>query len=130
MPICTHKNVASGANNPLEIYLQQPVDSMATVYALLFSFALFAYSATAQKDVCGRPCKTDVQCPDDRGVCTYCTRGVCSEPRRSCGGPAKSNTSKSQLLVIGDRCSCCFACAQFSVEHTLFFIQFQNICVL
>ena len=71
--------------------------------ATFISFWIFVQDVGAQNDVCGRPCKTDVQCPDDRGICTYCLKGMCSKPRRDCGGPAKANTTKPQLLVVGDR---------------------------
>jgi hypothetical protein len=62
-------------------------------------------SACAQAGVCGRPCQSDVQCPDSRGVCTYCTKNICQPPAGCVGGPRAPNTTKSQLLVIGDSIS-------------------------
>jgi hypothetical protein len=60
-----------------------------------------------QEDVCGRPCQSDVQCPDIRGNCTYCTNKICSPAQSNCGGgpsPIK-DPSKKQYLMIGDSIS-------------------------
>ena len=67
--------------------------------------ALALRLAAAQPSVCGRACHSDVQCPDSSGRCTYCTAGTCRPPRTQCGGPRPANTSKPQLLVIGDSIS-------------------------
>lgn len=80
----------------------------------------------SQPAVCGRSCESDVQCPDSRGVCTYCMgkqvggrNGPCETGQRDCqcqtdgssrcgsggGAPTAANSSKAQLLVIGDSIS-------------------------
>lgn len=69
----------------------------------LLLVAVLALSAqcAAQQDVCGRSCSSDVQCPDTRGVCTYCTKDVCQPAPTTCGDlPSNGKTSKSQLLVV------------------------------
>ena len=88
--------------------------------ALALALALLRPAAVrGQASVCGHPCQSDVQCPDSRGICTYCTsvkQGACGgahqhgctcqAPSATCvGGPTKANTSKPQLLVIGDSIS-------------------------
>jgi len=77
------------------------------VPAVALQLLLCAVAMVAgQPAVCGRACKSDVQCPDARGVCTYCTRGACQRPPASCvGGPKAANTTKPQLLVLGDSIS-------------------------
>jgi hypothetical protein len=81
----------------------------------------------AQPSVCGLPCQSDVQCPDARGTCTYCTgklgrnknAGPCAPGEKGCqcaadnssscgpdgGSPGPANSSKPRLLVIGDSIS-------------------------
>ena len=65
----------------------------------------------SQSSTCGLPCTSDVQCPDTRGVCTYCTRRVCSPASpSSCGAPpAPNKTALPQLLVVGDSISIGYA---------------------
>ena len=64
----------------------------------------------AQATTCGRTCVSDVQCPDTRGICTYCTNGVCSGAPKTCGGPPSPNkTALPQLLVVGDSISLGYA---------------------
>ena len=80
-------------------------------------------SGFGQQDVCGRGCTSDVQCPDARGNCTYCTSPPpaskpCDQGQQGCtcvsqgskcgtggGAPHGANSSKPQLLVIGDSIS-------------------------
>ena len=66
---------------------------------------LLSLLTSGQVDVCNQPCESDVQCPDSRGVCTYCTQNTCQPPRGCVGGPRTPNTTKPQLLVIGDSIS-------------------------
>ena len=67
-------------------------------------------AAVAQGSTCGRPCTSDVQCPDTRGVCTYCTNSVCGGAPKTCGGaPSPNKTALPQLLVVGDSISLGYA---------------------
>eukprot|EP01052_Picozoa_sp_SAG31_P021627 SAG31_NODE_1681_length_7537_cov_71.109572_6_plen_360_part_00 len=81
------------------------VPSSLRAVSLLAVSVLCFNRAIGQRDVCGRPCESDVQCPDARGVCTYCTGNICQPPAGCVGGPEAANTSKPQLLVIGDSIS-------------------------
>ena len=67
---------------------------------------LLVASACAQPSTCGGKCTSDVECPDARGLCTYCRSNVCSNATSTCvGGPTPGNTTKKQLLVVGDSIS-------------------------
>jgi hypothetical protein len=99
---------------------------------LLVAVVVLSAQCAAQQDVCGRSCSSDVQCPDTRGVCTYCTNDVCQPAPTTCGDlPSNGKTSKPQLLVVrvltpllstgdwvgtvrmvkvGERCWCQLAC--------------------
>ena len=97
-------------------------------WALLSLLALLLLAPPpchSQPAVCGRACSSDVQCPDTRGVCTYCMGEVggegapCGPGQRGCrcqadgssrcggggGAPAPANSTQPQLLVIGDSIS-------------------------
>lgn len=62
----------------------------------------FAPSLAGASPVCGRACQTDHDCPDQSGVCTYCTDAVCTHSSVRCGHPLPANTTKPQYLMIGD----------------------------
>ena len=83
---------------------------------LTMALLLFAATTNAQADICGTACSTDVQCTDTRGICTYCRDGKCLANSVQCGGPAPANTTKPQLLVIGDSISLGWAPVLFGME--------------
>lgn len=76
----------------------------------LFRFSVvvtLALTGDAQPDVCGRSCSSDVDCPDSRGVCTYCTKGVCQSAPTTCGAPpSRTATGKPELLVVSSNTAC------------------------
>lgn len=124
---CTVCSVRAVAPAPLMLVLRPAVSQLKWALLVVLALVLVAPppACYSQPTVCGRACESDVQCPDKRGMCTYCMgaaggrTGPCAPGQRGCrcqaddssrcgsggGGPSPANSTQLQLLVIGDSIS-------------------------
>ena len=99
-------DVASAGFTSPDVSLESNVKTLSDAVTLITSSSSVVEKTKTLSAVCGQACKTDHDCPDSTGVCTYCRQQRCRPVAMHCGIPQPVNdTSAKQYLMIGDSIS-------------------------